>query len=293
MNTRKRQIIRSARKLFIEKGYSDTSIMDIIAAANISKGTFYNHFTSKNECLIAILEEAREEATNRRYEVGMNKDLSDVNVLIEQISMLMYVNREHNLVQIFESISGNTDQDVKSILEKHFILEMTWLSKRFVDVFGEETRGISFELAVYAIGMTQSILRTIFLATGQYGTPEVVIRTVMKNIEHLAPLLLERQDSIITNDISEALFNKIEDKPVSKDTIIHQLKGFINNLTDANLKKGIEYARFLLKELECKNESDAVFEAVLSSFNRAFNNTSHEAEAHQISIYIWRYLDLK
>ncbi|CAM5217668.1 TetR family transcriptional regulator OS=Ureibacillus acetophenoni OX=614649 GN=SAMN05877842_11643 PE=4 SV=1 [Ureibacillus acetophenoni] len=291
MNTRKRQIIRSARKLFIEKGYSDTSIMDIIASANISKGTFYNHFTSKSECLIAILEEAREEATNRRYEVAMNKDLSDINVLVEQISMLMYVNREHNLVQIFESISGNADPEIKSVIDKHYILEMTWLSKRFVDVFGEEIRKVSFELAVYSLGMMQSVLRTMISATGQYGNPETVIRTILKNIEYLAPHIA-KQGSLITSEMSQALLNKIEDKPVTKDMIIEQLKGFIKNLPDDDLKRGHELAQFLLEELESQKESDAIFEVVLSAFNRSFTNTSHEAEAHQISIYIWRYLDL-
>ena len=69
MNKRKRQIITAARELFIEKGYVETSINDIISAAQISKGTFYNHIASKSECLIAILDEGREEASNRRHEL--------------------------------------------------------------------------------------------------------------------------------------------------------------------------------------------------------------------------------
>ncbi|HWL25191.1 MAG TPA: TetR/AcrR family transcriptional regulator [Ureibacillus sp.] len=292
MNKRKRQIIRSARKLFIEKGYNDTSIMDIIASANISKGTFYNHFTSKNQCLIAILEEAREEAMNRRYEVAMNKDLSDVNVLIEQISSLLYVNREHNLVQIFETITGNTDHDIKKIIEKHYILEIHWLSNRFVDLFGEEIREISFELAVCAIGMMQSMFRTFMYATGQHTAPlENVIKSVIKKIEMIAPKLMDESHLIITSDITKVLLNKIEHMPISKDLIIEQLKGFINNLSDDDPKKGLEYATFLLTELETKNESNSIFEAIVSTFNRFYNNSHHEAEAHQIAINIWRYLD--
>lgn len=293
MNNRKRQIISAARKLFIEKGYADTSIVDIIAAANISKGTFYNHFSSKSECLIAILEETREEAVNRRYEVALNRDLSDINVLIEQISLLMHVNRERNIVRIFESISGNTDHEVKTILEKHLILEMNWLANRFVDVFGEETRNVSFECAVYAIGMMQNALKTFLIATGQFGNPELIIKSVVRNIGYLIPHFLENQEQIITPNILQALLDKIEHKPITKELVVKQLKGFIENLTEHDSKKGYEYALFLLKELEEPNESNTIFEAVLSAFNRVFNNTSHEAEAHQISIYIWRYLDLK
>lgn len=293
MNNRKRQIISAARKLFIEKGYAETSILDIIAVANISKGTFYNHFSSKSECLIAILEETREEAINRRYEVALNRDHSDINVLIEQISLLMQVNRERNLVRIFESISGHTDPDIKTILEKHLILEMNWLANRFVDVFGEETRRVSFECAVYAIGMMQNTLKTFFIATGQFVNPELVIRSVVRNIGILIPHFLENQDQIINPEILQALLDKVEHKSITKELIINQLRGFIDNLTNQDSEKGYEYALFLLKELEEPHESDTIFEAVLSAFNRVFNSTPHEAEAHQISIYIWRYLDLK
>lgn len=113
MNKRKRQIITAARALFIEKGFVDASMNDIISAAKISKGTFYNHFSSKNECLIAILDEGREEASNRRHELLYGKDPTDLEVLTQQVAVLMYVNREHNLIQIFESIFHSRDIELK------------------------------------------------------------------------------------------------------------------------------------------------------------------------------------
>ena len=77
MNLRKTQIINAARDLFIDKGFTNTSMTDIITAAQISKGTFYNHFTSKSECLIAILEESRAEATLLRNELAIGSKLAD------------------------------------------------------------------------------------------------------------------------------------------------------------------------------------------------------------------------
>nr|WP_106781487.1 TetR/AcrR family transcriptional regulator [Lysinibacillus timonensis] len=293
MNNRKRQIINAARKLFIEKGFTDTSIMDIIAAANISKGTFYNHFSAKSECLIAILEESREEANNRRYEVAMNRDPSDMNVLIEQITLLLNVNRERNLVQIFESITGNTDQEIKEVLQKQLLREIDWLANRFVDVFGNEARSISYECAVYAIGMMHQSLRIMSIATGEITSPKTVIATILKNIEYLVPHLLDNHESFFTNDVIQALRHKVEVKPVNKDLLVTQLKGFIENLTEDDSKKGLEYANFLLNELVNPTVNDTIFEAVLSAFNRSYNNSPHEAEAHEISIYMWRYLDYR
>ncbi len=44
-----------ARKLFVEKGYDQTSINDILKIIEIAKGTFYYYFTSKEELLEEII----------------------------------------------------------------------------------------------------------------------------------------------------------------------------------------------------------------------------------------------
>lgn len=50
---RKESILKTAERLFFEKGYEETSIQDILDALSISKGGFYHYFESK----IALLEE--------------------------------------------------------------------------------------------------------------------------------------------------------------------------------------------------------------------------------------------
>lgn len=50
---RREAIVRTAERLFFEKGYEETSIQDILDELSISKGGFYHHFDSK----IALLEE--------------------------------------------------------------------------------------------------------------------------------------------------------------------------------------------------------------------------------------------
>ena len=50
---RREAIVRTAERLFFEKGYEETSIQDILDELSISKGGFYHHFDSK----IALLGE--------------------------------------------------------------------------------------------------------------------------------------------------------------------------------------------------------------------------------------------
>ncbi|BCJ74028.1 TetR/AcrR family transcriptional regulator [Catellatospora bangladeshensis] len=39
-----------------EKGYASTTIADVVALARVSKRTFYEHFSAKEECLMALYE---------------------------------------------------------------------------------------------------------------------------------------------------------------------------------------------------------------------------------------------
>lgn len=61
---RKDSILKTAERLFFEKGYDETSIQDILDALKISKGGFYHYFDSK----IALLEEICRQRSGREIE---------------------------------------------------------------------------------------------------------------------------------------------------------------------------------------------------------------------------------
>ncbi|MDU0812592.1 TetR/AcrR family transcriptional regulator [Bacillus siamensis] len=57
----KKELIDVARDLFAKKGYSETSIRDILTAANISKGNLYHHFKGKEFLFLHIMEQDTQE----------------------------------------------------------------------------------------------------------------------------------------------------------------------------------------------------------------------------------------
>ena len=57
LSTLKEKIVTEAIRLFLQKGFRNTTINDIINAADTSKGAFYWYFKSKNELLQTIIEE--------------------------------------------------------------------------------------------------------------------------------------------------------------------------------------------------------------------------------------------
>ena len=61
----RRKLIEAALIVFAEKGVDASIIDDVIAAAGVSRGTFYNYFRSNTELLIATSEELANEIADR------------------------------------------------------------------------------------------------------------------------------------------------------------------------------------------------------------------------------------
>lgn len=51
------ELVDTARELFLERGYSQTSVAEIVDSAGVTKGALYHHFRDKEEIFRAVLEE--------------------------------------------------------------------------------------------------------------------------------------------------------------------------------------------------------------------------------------------
>lgn len=61
---RRAQIIEAAVSCFLEKGYTNTSMSDIIKASGLSSGSIYSHFSGKEDILITAINERLENVKN-------------------------------------------------------------------------------------------------------------------------------------------------------------------------------------------------------------------------------------
>ena len=72
----RRKILEVSKDLFLEKGFDNTSIQDIIdGLGGLTKGVIYHHFESKDEILQSILSENNQEILNYNWrgDTGLEK----------------------------------------------------------------------------------------------------------------------------------------------------------------------------------------------------------------------------
>src|ERR1700740_2817820 len=72
------KLFEAAARLFEEQGIGGASIETIAAAAGFSRGAFYSNFTSKEELIIAMLEDHVEQSIRRNLDLlAKHKNLAD------------------------------------------------------------------------------------------------------------------------------------------------------------------------------------------------------------------------
>lgn len=93
----KLELLKIAYKMFLSKGYENTSIDEIIEEAKIAKGTYYYHFKSKEQMLEEVIQMMIDEYEMRANEI-LNSDLDLPEKMIGIITSFRPNNDEFQIV---------------------------------------------------------------------------------------------------------------------------------------------------------------------------------------------------
>ncbi|MHA2887388.1 TetR/AcrR family transcriptional regulator [Bacillus cereus] len=72
---RRKEILETAERLFLTKGYTKTTVNDILKEIGIAKGTFYHYFKSKKEVMDEIIMRIIKEDVTKAKRIVSNPDI--------------------------------------------------------------------------------------------------------------------------------------------------------------------------------------------------------------------------
>ncbi|MFE8694902.1 TetR/AcrR family transcriptional regulator [Cytobacillus sp. FJAT-53684] len=287
MNNRKRKVADIAFQLFVEKGIQQTSIQEIIEKANISKGTFYNYFSSKNDCIAEILESLRYDATQQRAAMQIGKDPQDRKVFIEQITILIRLNEEKNLHALFEAILHSNETELKKLVLQHRVFEMEWLSNRFIEVMGEEIREFAFEGTILFYGMLQHMLFTIRITNSPYSLNHLV-EVILSYIEIIMPTMMKNGSFMQNYSAIDLLRTNVDKNVVTKKELM-ELADRLLEQYDFNEEQQDLYD-VIISELQRERIRKIVLQKLLKPFKQLFDETTIEPQVNRFTNMVWYYL---
>lgn len=186
----KENIVHESLKLFSLKGFSSTSLQDILKAASTSKGGFYNHFQSKEDLFFAVVEEARR--------IWRLRNLADMDLHekpLDKIVQLLdnfknrYLKDSDNFPGgcVFITLSVELN-DQRPHLSKELDQGFDGLKKLFKNLLDEGIRSGDLPRNANTGSMTEILFSGIVGASVIYGankSPETLDRSINALIDYI------------------------------------------------------------------------------------------------------------
>jgi len=270
MKEKKRQdIIEAALTLFAERGYHVTSVQDIVNECGISKGAFYNYFSSKEELHIAIFQYYFDQIRNRIAQIE-KEGLPPRERLIKQLNVpFEHVNKQKEYLMIFlREQSFSNHKEVKEYMKNTLIETYQWYKKSLLEVYGDHIKAFIGDLILVLEGIRKSYMSAIIHHNIELETSRIATFIMNRADEFVASFERGEKPIISEKDFSQSYLNEgatysneIEKARLILTEMKHKLKGMRRN-DKSELETVL---RFLMKEIE-KNDFDKfVFQGVLAN----------------------------
>ena len=152
---RKKQIRQAAMKVFLDKGFRNTVMNDIMEATGLSRGGLYHHYGSTYEILYDIMVEGNKYREKIIYD-EMNKTSQDFSEVLSEIILekMLYQSYYVSIYAMFLQ-ELNHDDKLKDLYEKLKKLS----SDSILMLFDEDVRGELSE----AIELITDLINTFIL----------------------------------------------------------------------------------------------------------------------------------
>ncbi len=129
-NQKKNAIIKSANILFLEKGFSSTSIKEIATVAHVSQVSIYNYFGSKDSLVIECVKSIVQETIDKAYAL-LDTELPYLDKLSTALSLC--TTDINTLLSSYLSTSATADENFMKLISDGVHVLQTDLYTQYIE----------------------------------------------------------------------------------------------------------------------------------------------------------------
>lgn len=192
MKEKEKAIIEAAIKLYATKGFSSTSIQEIVTESGISKGAFYLYFKSKDALLIAILEYYFDHI-EKNLAAFEHENLPPREKFAKQLTALFNTMLEHKEFIIMQSREQAIplNDEVKALMFRKYHEGHMFYQESLRAIYGKKAEQHLWDLSLMLEGLFNSYIKLLFFNQESFQN------------EELAEYILRRMDSLVEGLTSE------------------------------------------------------------------------------------------
>ncbi|WP_337031893.1 TetR/AcrR family transcriptional regulator [Paenibacillus illinoisensis] len=289
MNKRKQLLLDTALMLFEKNGVSNTTIQMILDHSGVSKGTFYKFFNSKDDCVLAILEQRIQEDMMIRQELEAQNHNSDFDLLVEQIVVPMISPDKQRVVELFWTGFYSGEFDVENLTR----IQLNWLAGRLVQVFGEEVRPYACEGAIFCFGMVHQISNTWRNFHLNQPHWKALVPKLLNYTEVLLRDMVDKQEHIIDAASLAVIDPEFKQTVPDKQHLLAELEKFNRSIQKSHVSiQAKELTQGLLSLFREERLNFSMLRITLTAFQAAFDSGSEQVQSRTIAQSCWSFIEM-
>lgn len=213
--------------MFQKQGYLKTSVQDMVDAAGISKGTFYNYFTSKEELAIVIFKQEYS-VLHQRLEYTMGLDGTKKDNFTECLKIIIHFYTENGEILNITFSQTMIDDDFNAFLQNVRLKNMEWVKNQLLEVYGKETEPYINDITMLLSGMAAMYVFASGSKNVDSGLIERAIPYVVRRLDALVKDILESGEIVFTEADTENLVP--DQKTMIRKKRLAKLRGALEEL---------------------------------------------------------------
>lgn len=226
MKEKEKKIIETAVRIFAAKGYSSTSIQEIVDACGMSKGAFYLYFKSKDALLLAALKYIFQ-LVQEKIESAPVQGLSPRDAFVLQLKTQfeeIKKNKDFIIMQSREQAIP-INHEVEEMIKKMTEYIGNFYHTSLLGIYGTKIERYIFDLNMILQGIAQSYFKLIIFDLGPV------------DLDKLAVFMLRRADDLVEG------YMKSDEEPILTTEFIFQLSHPPSQLKKEHILQNIKLMR--------------------------------------------------
>jgi ubiquinone biosynthesis protein COQ9 len=227
MKEKEKKIIEAGIRLFAKKGYSSTSIQEIVDSCGMSKGAFYLYFKSKESLLLAAFK-YQFQSIQLTLDSLSTKDLTPRETFIAQLEMQLgeiHKNKEF-IIMLTREQTIPLNPEIEGFIRKINHEMGSSYQTSLLNMYGDKKiDGYFYDLNMILQGIVQSYIKLI------------IFDKVNIDFHKLSAFILKRIDDLVTG------FTQSNEEPILTNDFVNKMSELYPEPTKEDLIRQIKIAK--------------------------------------------------
>lgn len=269
--TDKRQsILNAAKQLFVELGVSGTTIAEIAKHAGIAKGSVYSHFKSKQDIVIALMNDSIERSQSMLQQlIEQQSDSADgimEQYIAQELSLMSEERALNQAIAMDDSLMMNDDmmQVIQNYRSEYYQNQLVLLNK----AYGEQSQPWHMDIL--------TLLNGAFHEYGLYMTLDDANFDLDSCAKVIAFSLSASLQALTNSDLTPAIsidaLQSIEQQTQQSTTekaklLVQNMSNSAQHFEDKMKLEAEETCQLLLAQLELETPSNVMLRALIANLS--------------------------